>query len=176
MRRPLIAALVLATLAGPTLVGCGLFGDDGPYITVYNAQHEQLIEALADDFTKDTGIEVRLSSGEDFEKANQLVQEGDASPADVFLTENSPAMTVVDDAGLLAPLGQTTLAQIPSQFRPADGDWLGFAARSTAVVYNKAKLKPDQLPASILDFARPEWKGKIAFSPTGADDLSLIHI
>jgi len=173
MRRPLIAALALA-LSAPALAGCGLFGDDGPYITVYNAQHEQLIEGLAEEFTDKTGIEVRVSSGADFEKANQLVQEGDASPADVFLTENSPAMSVVDNAGLLAPLDQKTLAQIPAQFRPADGDWLGFAARSTVVVYNKAMLTPDELPKSILDFAKPEWKGKISFSPTGADFQAIV--
>ena len=173
MRRPLIAAVALA-LSAPALAGCGLFGDDGPYITVYNAQHEQLIEGLAKEFTAKTGIDVRLSNGADFEKANQLVQEGDASPADVFLTENSPAMSVVDNAGLLAPLDQQTLAQIPAQFRPADGNWLGFAARSTVVVYNKAMLTPDQLPKSILDFAAPAWKGKISFSPTGADFQAIV--
>jgi iron(III) transport system substrate-binding protein len=173
MRRPLIAALALA-LSAPALAGCGLFGDDGPYITVYNAQHEELIEGLAEEFTEETGIKVRLSNGKDFEKAQQLVQEGDASPADVFLTENSPAMSVVDNAGLLAPLEQATLDRIPAQFRPADGAWLGFAARSTVVVYNKEMLTPDELPGSILDFAKPEWKGRIAFSPTGADFQAIV--
>jgi len=48
----------------------------------------------------------------DTELANQIVQEGDASPADVFLTENSPAIDVVDDAGLLAPLDEATLDQV----------------------------------------------------------------
>ena len=46
------------------------------------------------------------------ELANQIVQEGDASPADVFLTENSPAMPVVADAGCFAPVDTATLAQV----------------------------------------------------------------
>ncbi len=45
-----------------------------------------------------------MRQGGDTELANQLVQEGSASPADVFLTENSPAMVLVDHAGLFAPL------------------------------------------------------------------------
>jgi iron(III) transport system substrate-binding protein len=170
MRRPLLAALALA-LSATTLSACG---DDGPSITVYNAQHEQLVAALAKEFTAKTGIKVTLSSGEDFEKANQLVQEGDASRADVFLTENSPAMSVVDKAGLLAPLDQSTLDAIPAQYRPTDGNWLGFAGRSTVVVYNKSMVTSAQLPKSILDFAKPEWKGRISFSPTGADFQAIV--
>jgi iron(III) transport system substrate-binding protein len=170
MRRPLLAALALA-LSATTLTACG---DNGPTITVYNAQHEQLIDALAKKFTAKTGIQVKLSSGEDFEKANQIVQEGKASPADVFLTENSPAMSVVDNAGLLAPLSQESLAAIPADYRPADGNWLGFAGRSTVVVYNKSMITPGQLPKSILDFATPAWKGKISFSPTGADFQAIV--
>lgn len=73
-------------------------------IVIYNAQHENLVKSLVDGFTKDTGIKVTLRNGGDSELGNQLVQEGGASPADVFLTENSPAMVLVDNAKLFAPL------------------------------------------------------------------------
>ncbi len=53
--------------------------------------------------------------------ANQIVQEGDASPADVFLTENSPAMALVDGAGLFAPVATETLEQVPGAVPP--GRW-----------------------------------------------------
>lgn len=58
-------------------------------IVIYNAQHENLVKSWVDGFTKDTGIKVTLRNGGDSELGNQLVQEGSASPADVFLTENS---------------------------------------------------------------------------------------
>ena len=54
-------------------------------------------------------------------RINAILQEGDASPADVFLTENSPAMTLVDGAGLFAPVDKDTLDQVPSEYRPSDG-------------------------------------------------------
>ena len=66
-------------------------------ITVYNAQHASLTKAWAEAFTKETGIQVTLRQGSDVELANQIVQEGANSPADVFLTENSPGMALVDD-------------------------------------------------------------------------------
>ncbi len=155
------------------LTGCG-GGDDGPSITVYNAQHEELLEAIVPGFEDKTGIDVELRNGADFELANQLVQEGDASPADVFLTENSPAMSLVDSEGLFSPLDKETLAQVPAQYSPSNGNWMGFAARSTVAVYNTDSLQESDLPASIMDFAKPEWDGRIAFSPTGADFQAIV--
>jgi ABC-type Fe3+ transport system substrate-binding protein len=38
----------------------------------------------------------------------------DPSPADVFLTENSPSMVLVDNAKLFAPLDAATLQPAPS--------------------------------------------------------------
>ncbi len=149
-------------------------GDSGPYITVYNAQHEELIEEIAPGFTEETGIDVKLRNGDDFELANQLVQEGDASPADVFLTENSPAMSLVDSRGLFEPLDQRTLAQVPEQFSPRNGHWMGFAARSTVLIYNTANVSEDELPESILDLAEPQWAGRVAFSPSGADFQAIV--
>ncbi len=171
MLKSVLAATATAILTAPMLTACG---DDGPSITVYNAQHEELIAEIAPIFEEKTGIEVKLRSGSDLELANQLVQEGDASPADVFLTENSPAMTLVDNAGLLAPIDQETLDLVPEQFSPSDKKWVGFLARSTVAVYNTNAMKASELPDSIMDFADPEWAGKIAFSPTGADFQAIV--
>lgn len=143
-------------------------------ILVYNAQHTSLTQAWANGFTKDTGIKVTLRNGGDTELGNQIVQEGAASPADVFLTENSPAMALVDSAGLLAPVDPQTLAQVGPNYRPSHGHWMGVAARSTVFVYNKRKLKPEQLPKSIMDLAKPEWKGRWGASPAGADFQAIV--
>jgi iron(III) transport system substrate-binding protein len=167
-----LAAALAALLALTTLTACG--GDDGPEVIVYNAQHEELIAAVAKGFEKKTGVDVKLRNCSDLELANQLVTEGDRSPADVFLTENSPAMSLVDEAGLFEPLDQSTLQNIPEQFRPDSGHWTGFAARSTVLVYNTTMVKQADLPTSLMDLAKPEWKGKISFSPTGADFQAIV--
>src|SRR3954452_3960551 len=169
---PRIALLLAGLLAAPFLLaGCG---DDGPKLVVYNGQHEQLLDELAPKFTEETGIKVEIRSGDDLGLSNQLVQEGNRSPADVFLTENSPALAQVEQAGLLERLPPDVVAPIPAQYRPTSGDWTGFVSRSTVLVYNKAKVEPAQLPASILDLTRPEWKGKLCFSPTGADFQAIV--
>ncbi len=166
------AGLAAAALALPLLAACG--GEDEPSLVIYNAQHEELIDVVAEEFTEKTGIEVELRNGSDLELANQIVAEGKDSPADVFLTENSPAMTLVDSKNLFTELDQTTLDKIPAQFRPDDGQWTGFAARSTVMVYNDEKVDESELPTSIMELAEPEWEGRISFSPTGADFQAIV--
>ncbi|TPL43211.1 iron ABC transporter substrate-binding protein [Mesorhizobium sp. B2-4-6] len=163
----LATALALGLIAAPAMA-------EGQGIIVYNAQHESLAKEWAKGFTKETGIKVTLRNGGDSDFSNQIVAEGAASPADVFLTENSPAMALVEAAGLFAPVDADTLAQVPQEYRPSSGKWVGVAARSTVFAYNKDKLKEDQLPKSLLDLADPSWKGRWAASPSGADFQAIV--
>ncbi|WP_051559018.1 iron ABC transporter substrate-binding protein [Allorhizobium undicola] len=164
----IFSALLASTQSAPVLAA------ESGELVVYNAQHESLGREWIDAFTKATGIKVTMRQGSDMQFANQLVQEGEASPADIFLTENSPAMALVDQAGLFAPLDKATLEQVPAEFRPENGRWIGIAARSTVFAYDKTKLSEDQLPKSLLDLADPSWKGRWAASPSGADFQAIV--
>ncbi|TFB52308.1 iron ABC transporter substrate-binding protein [Cryobacterium tagatosivorans] len=180
-RWTMIASIGIATVLGTSACSAGAptsppasSGKPSGSITVYNAQHEELTQAWADEFTKETGVTVTLRNGDDAELGNQIVQEGTASPADVFLTENSPAMTLVDNAKLLAPVAAATLENVPEQYRPSTGNWTGIAARSTVFAYNPKLLSEEDLPASLLDLADPSWKGRWAASPSGADFQAIV--
>jgi iron(III) transport system substrate-binding protein len=146
----------------------------GSSLTVYNAQHEELTQEWADAFSAETGVTITLRNGSDSELGNQIIAEGAASPADVFLTENSPAMSLVDNAGLFADLDSDVLDQVPDAYKPSTGTWTGIAARSTVVVYNPALISEAELPASLEDLADPAWKGRWAASPSGADFQAIV--
>lgn len=143
-------------------------------ITVYNAQHENLGKAWADGFTKATGVKVEMRQGSDTEMSNQLLKEADRSPADVFLTENSPAMVQVANAGLFAPVDAKVTGNVPANLRPASGAWTGIAARATVFAYNPTKIPEADLPKSLLDLADPKWNGRWGASPTGADFQAIV--
>lgn len=175
MNSRLLSCFSLALLSSSLFFSTqSVAADNNEGIVVYNAQHENLVKSWVDGFTKETGIKVTLRNGDDSELGNQLVQEGSASPADVFLTENSPSMVLVDNANLFAPLDADTLKQVPAEYRPAHGRWIGIAARSTVFVYNPEKLNEQQLPESLMDLAKPEWKGRWAASPSGADFQAIV--
>nr|WP_105383553.1 iron ABC transporter substrate-binding protein [Neorhizobium alkalisoli] len=164
------AALGLSILAGSVPASAQVADS----ITIYNAQHEGLTKEWVEAFTEETGIVVTVRNGSDLEFANQIVQEGANSPADVLLTENSPAMALVDGKGLFEQVDQATLDQVPEGFRPGNGHWVGIAARSTVFAYDRTKLSEDKLPKSMLDLAKPEWKGRWAASPSGADFQAIV--
>jgi iron(III) transport system substrate-binding protein len=144
-------------------------------IVLYSAQHEQTVNMLVADFTKETGIEVKVHSGDGPEVANQIIEEGGASPADVFFTENSPEITVLSEKGLMAPVAKKTLAMIPAKYSAPDGTWVGVLARENVLAYNPSMLPEGQLPKSLLDLADPAWKGKVAIAPSDNDFLPLVQ-
>lgn len=170
----LAIGLILASFATGANAQAPQPSANGDAIVVYNAQHKSLTEEWSAAFTRETGIKVVLRHGSDTELGNQIVQEGNASIADVFLTENSPAMALVEGAGLFAAIPSDILALVPAEYRPSSGRWTGIAARSTVFVYNKSKLTEAQLPKSILDLADPAWKGRWAASPAGADFQAIV--
>ena len=189
LRRRSMASIALATTVSVVLAACGSSTPNAPagdqpgssgsaggtgQITVYNAQHDTLTEEWVAGFTKETGIKVTIRQGKDTEMSNQIIQEGAAPPADVFLTENSPAMTQVENAGLFADVDKSTLDQVPAEYRPSTGKWTGIAARATVLVYDKRKLTESNLPKSMLDLASPEWKGRWGASPSGADFQAIV--
>lgn len=165
-RLRLVAAAISAALL--TLSACSGGGQDDALV-LYNAQNSRLMTSLTKQFTAQTGIAVRMRNGGDSELGSQLVKEGDKSPADVFTTENATAMALVDRAGLFAPLQPKALEGVPAQFVPQDKTWVGVAARSTVLVFDPRQVTENALPASLLDLAKPKWKGRFGYAPAGAD-------
>ncbi|HLX89546.1 MAG TPA: extracellular solute-binding protein, partial [Acidimicrobiales bacterium] len=159
-------------LAGGTLTACGANG--GSAITLYNGQHPQLTQALVNAFEEQTGITVRVRTDDGIVLADEILQEGSSSPADVYLTENSPELMMLQGRGLLSPLPSSVLSQVP----PADSSpvsrWVGVALRVGALAYDPARVTGSALPARVLDLAQPRWKGKVAVAPTDSDFVPLV--
>jgi iron(III) transport system substrate-binding protein len=163
----LLAVVAIATVACAAPAGAVT-------LTIYSAQHEQTVDLLTKAFTKQSGIDVKIRTGEAPELASQLVKEGASSPADVFFTENSPELELLSEKGLLAKVAPATLASVPADDSSPNGDWVGVFAREDVLAYNKSLIKEADLPASLFDLAKPQWKGKVAIAPTDADFLPLI--
>jgi iron(III) transport system substrate-binding protein len=173
--RSLLLSLALALALAVVVAGCASSGA-GPSgsVVLYNGQHPQLTDALVTAFEKQTGIKVSVRTNDGVVLADQILQEGSASPADVYLTENSPELVTLDQHGLLAKLSATTLRQVPRNDAPPSGDWVPVALRISALAYDPGQISKAVLPVSILDLAQPSWKGKIAIAPTDSDFPPLV--
>jgi iron(III) transport system substrate-binding protein len=164
-RRLAIAASAVGLAAG--LAGCG--SGSRNTIVVYNGQHPQLTSALVSAFTQQTGIHVSVRTGDGIVLADQILQEGSDSPADVYLTENSPELMNLESHRLLAKLPNSIVHQIPARDDSPAADWAGIALRVSTLVYDPARLSSSDLPRSALQLTDPQWQGKIAVAPTDSD-------
>jgi iron(III) transport system substrate-binding protein len=159
-------AAVVAAVA--LLAGCGSSGGRRS-IVLYNGQHLELTQALISAFERRTGIDVRLRTNDGVVLADQILQEGRSSPADVYLAENSPELTNLEEHGLLARLPRSVVDQVAARYRSPRGDWVGLALRVGSLACRPGELGSSGPPASILDLARPEWHGRVAVAPLDSD-------
>ena len=168
--------------AGAVLLACGSLvavGGAGASastetITLYDGQHPELALAIVKAFEKKTGIDVRVRTDDGVVLADQILEEGKRSPADVYLTENSPELMLLTEHHLLAKLPAKVLRQVPSRYDSPTGNWVGVALRVGALAYNPKLVGPSALPSHLLDLATPRWKGKLAIAPTDSDFLPLV--
>jgi iron(III) transport system substrate-binding protein len=173
MRKP-VALVALAALTAAALAASSSARSSTGSLTLYSGQHEQTVSELVAAFEKQTGIDVSVRSDGEGVLATQIVQEGSHARADVFYTENSPPLESLVGRGLLARVKASTLAKTPPTYRPPNKDWTPVSARVSLMVYNTDKLKPSQLPTSILELASPKWKGKLALAPGETDFQPIV--
>lgn len=172
--RTAAASVSLTSGAAPSSPGSSASPNlTGQTITVYSGQHEQTAQLLVDDFQKRTGAVIKLKSDDEASLAGQILQEGSASPADVFFAENPPALTILQEKGLLARIDAPTLSQVPSDASSPDGDWAGVSARSVAFAANNS-VAATVLPKSVMDLAGPSWRGKLGIAPSETDFSPVI--
>lgn len=170
LARVAVAASLLATLAG-----CGSPAAKNPTtLILYNGQHVQTTGSLVAGFEKQTGIQVEVRSNDEDVLADQIVEEGKDSPADLIYTENSPALEYLQKQNLLAQVPKSVLEHVPSKYNSPAGDWVGVSARVSVLVYNTRLLRPSQLPTSVMQLADPKWRGLLAIAPGETDFQPII--
>ncbi len=163
-----IVVLALALLAA----GCdGEEGAGGP-LTVYSGREEELVAPLFEKFTDATGVAVEVRSGDSAELAATIAEEGDNSPADVFFAQDPGSLGAVDPQ--LEELPEATLERVAARFRDAEGRWVGTSGRTRVLAYNTDRVQESDLPASVLELTRPEWKGRVGVAPTNASFQAFV--
>jgi iron(III) transport system substrate-binding protein len=166
-RIPAIAAIaVLAPVAGNAAEG---------EINLYSARHYDTDQALYDDFTATTGIEVNLIEGDADQLIERIKAEGQNSPADVLITVDAGRLHRAEEAGVLAPVDSDVLnAKVPEHLRDPENLWFGLSQRLRGIVYAKDRVDPSEI-ASYEVLADPAWQGRVCIrSSTNIYNQSLV--
>jgi len=154
-----------ATVAQPSPAGA---------VTIYSGRSKELVEPLIERFRGASGLQVRTNYASTTDLAATILEEGNASPADVFLSQDAGALGALAAEGRLAQLPRSVLDEVDPRFRSPDGVWAGVSGRARVAAYDTRVLSEGDLPGSILDFTDPAWKGKLGWAPSNASLQSFV--
>ena len=171
-----VAAVVTVAVSIATaapLAGSGA-GVTARSITIYSGREQELVEGLFERFEARTGIDVKVRYGDSAELAATILEEGEASPADVFFAQDAGTLGAVAAKGRLEKLPARTLARVPARFRDAGGYWVGTSGRARVIAYNTDLVKPADLPKSVFALTASKWRGKVGVPPTNASFQAFV--
>lgn len=178
-RNRLIVALTLALALA--LSACSSDDDsgsesaqEGDALVVYSGRNPELIEPLINIFEQKSGIDVDLRDGNSTELAAQLLEEGEDTPAEVFLSQDAGALGVLTNEGLLATLPDDVTNLVPPEYTSQDGSWVGLTGRARVVVYDSQAVTADEAPTDVSELLDPKWKGKVGLAPTNASFQAFV--
>jgi iron(III) transport system substrate-binding protein len=135
-------------------------------LTIYSGRDEALIGPLLEQFAEANDIDIEVRYGETGDLALLIAEEGEDSPADVFLSQSPGAVAFLANEGLLGELSAEELSAVDPRFESDDGRWIGLSARQRVLVYNEELVDEAELPASVLDLTEETYAGDVALAPT----------
>ena len=130
-------------------------------IGVYSGRHYNTDKALYQEFTRRTGIKVKLLEAKDDLLIERLRNEGANSPADVLVLVDAARLDRASDLGLFQPTRSASLARdVPTNLRDSGHRWYGLTRRVRAIIVNPNQVNPSSI-RSFADLATPALKGKL---------------
>lgn len=166
--------LVILLIGAASQTACSSHRDSSRTLTLYSGQDEATTALVVNAFERRTGIHVRVRSDDEAVLANDLARPGKPDAADVFYSENTPTLRLLELDHLLAPVARSTMAKVDPRWTATAGDWVGVSARVSVIAYNTGKLGPGELPTSAMDLRSREWKGRIGIAPGDTDFQSVV--
>lgn len=162
---------VLAALVPMALGACS---SSREALTIYSGRDEALIGPLLERFSDDSGVAIDVRYGDSADLALLIEQEGDATPADVFISQSPGAVGYLAAQDRLEVLPADILGSVSEEYEQSSGHWVGLTARQRVLVYNSDQVDDSELPGTVLDLTDPIYEGRVAIAPTNGSFQDFI--
>ena len=130
-------------------------------VNVYSERNYDVDKQLYADFEKETGIKVNVIEGAADELLEKLAREGKDTEADLFITADVGRLHKAKEQGVLQSISSDTIFKnVPENLRDKDSEWIGLTVRARVLVYDKDRIKAEQL-STYEDLTSEKWKGKL---------------
>lgn len=150
------AADPMANPVDSTAVSWDDLGDLAGDLTIYSGRTRDQIHpvfvALEERYEE---LTINVAYDDNDVMVNQIVQEGDATPADLMYSQDPGALAVLERNDVLQQLPADVLEAVPASYREPDGRWTGVSGRVRAIQYNTERWEGsvNDFPTDIMEFA-----------------------
>ena len=153
-------------------------------VVVYTSVDQIYALQIFEQFTRDTGIQVRpvfdTEAGKTTGLYRRLLAEQLRPRADVFWNGEICRTLQLVDAGLAADLSEQVPNDLPQRWQDPQGRWAAFSLRARVIVFNTKHVKPEDAPKTLHELTLPEWRGKVAIANplfgTTATHVTALHL
>jgi len=137
-------------------------------VVVYTTVDQIFSEPILNDFESHTGIKIKAIYDTEETKStgvlNRLIAEKDNPQCDVFWSGDPVRIIVLKNKGITSPYQSPMANDINGFFKDPDHHWTGFSARARVLIYNKNLLTKEEVPHSIFDLTKEQYRGKFAIA------------
>ena len=142
------------------IIGCST-NKKSNEINLYSQRHYTVDKKQYENFEKLTGIKVNVVKANADELIERLKNEGENSPADLFITVDAGKLFRAKDLGLLQ---RVTNPKITKNIDPSlidkDGFWVPITYRARILVYSNDRVNKDEL-STYQNLTNEKWKNRI---------------
>ena len=130
-------------------------------VNIYSQRHYDVDQIQYDNFEKLTGIKVNVIKANADELIQRMKNEGENSPADLFITVDVGKLWQASDMDLLQKYQDESLTDgITESLLDKNGYWVPVTYRSRILVYSNERVQESEL-STYDDLADSKWKGKL---------------
>jgi iron(III) transport system substrate-binding protein len=139
-------------------------------LTLYTSIAPTESTPLAQAFEAKYGVKVQLwrALSENVVQRALTESRGGRRSMDVVET-NAPEVEALAREDVVAQFNSPYLADLPPWAIPPHRRWFADRANLWVVGYNTAKIRREELPATLEGFADPRWKGRLSLEATDSD-------
>ena len=130
-------------------------------VNIYSQRHYDVDQMQYDNFEKSTGIKVNVIKSNADELIQRMQNEGDNSPADLFITVDVGKLWQASNMGLLQKYQDESLTDgITESLLDKNGFWIPVTYRSRILVHSNERVQRSEL-STYEDLANSKWKGRL---------------
>lgn len=143
-------------------------------VVFYSSINEQEGLPLLKIFEEATGIQVEYVRNSDAGLLSRILVEARAGRQSWDVIQTTAVNKMSQD--LLAKFDVPEAKALPADAKDPGGKWYGIYANYNAPAYNTNKIKPEDLPKTLEEFAqKKEWAGRVAIDYSDNEWLAAVY-